>query len=150
MWDFVRLRENSIRRLAGGTPLGVSSAERTALGLKYRVPQWTQSGVTALVKQNQLVLTQHEKDLLGLEAMLSIFEIREELRGDWEKKAMANDRAFSCPAHGATMCRGTRPEEWNIALKCTHCQIRLDMILLTGSMTIIQQGIERRFPDART
>ena len=147
MWDFKSLRQLAIDHLGTDFPIA-SNADRVALGLKHQVPAWIHDGVSALVKQDQLVFTQDEKELLGFEAALHILEIREEIRGDWERQWRSGET--TCPSgHSSSyLTRSTNVGEWNTGLNCSYCSNRVRMDETAKSKSIVRDAIAKRFAEA--
>jgi len=160
LWDFKRLRQLSIARLsnkplpAPAVPdfaVAASPAEKLALGMKYRVPDWIRDGVSALVKTSHLTFTADEKALLGTEAIIHVWEIREEVRADWEQQVQTG--MLLCPrGHSSTYMRTRSMNigEWRTVVTCAGCGVgtTVDLNDTAQTQSIIEAAIQERFRDA--
>jgi len=153
MWDMKDLRQLCIDRLSTTPSSSIapknfpiaSHADRIALGVKYRVPQWIQEGVEALVKMKRLALTKDEKNLLGTEATLYIYEIREEVREEWERLWVANQ--ITCPQkhYPDGISKSISEDSLQAMFYCSHCG-SFDINDIPQTKAFIHRAVAERFP----
>jgi len=149
MWDFKNLRQLAIERLTSPPPqitdLKVATAvERVAHGIRFHIPAWICTGVTELVKRDKLTFTSEEKGLLGM-ATLQIFEIREEIREEWQK--VVAEASCGTRGHGR-MTRTSAMHElpWKVGgLRCNYCTETLNVQDSDSTEAIIWAAVQREF-----
>jgi len=159
LWDFKRLRQLSIARLSNKSMpapvlpninIAASPAEKLALGMQYRVPDWVQ-GVSELVKTSHLSFTVDDKALLGSEAILHVWQIREDVRADWERQSREGHIICS-RGHGSgyMRARSTNIGEWRTVVSCTSCgnSWTADLNDTAQTLSMIEAAIRERFRDA--
>jgi len=133
------LRQIAIDYLSKNKVPGDSSldaSEKFTLGVQNRIPTWILSSVPELSKLTELLLTQEEKERIGLEAVVKLYEIREELG---EKLRRANDTT----CHGFTLKKTpgkSTSEGLTLTTKCPHCS-REQPVDMVGYSRIVIAGL---------